>query len=218
MAAALKEKNSHNSTLIFIIYDYPLFTFVTALGRHKRWDASGFHSPPLLFVAYHSVCSNMAFRNPPPRPNLIASHVDGYIIFVAYPRFQSGLRVPPNQIFKLLQTRALDLECFCGRISSAFRSTKKDSLLNRRFVAMCKKKECNYFIDLTGTYDEALYLWPVHSSNAAPGMTNSSSSSTSTTCKSSNTTTCSSNTMMHSSNTTMRSSSRQRVKDENRSQ
>ncbi|KAJ3749738.1 hypothetical protein EV360DRAFT_76207 [Lentinula raphanica] len=167
----------------------------------------------------------MAFRNPPPRPNLIASHVDGYIIFVAYqecfsPWFQSGLRVPPNQIFKLLQTRALDLECFCGRIPSAFRSTKKDSLLNGRFVAMCKRKECNYFIDLTGAYDEASYLWPVHSSNAAPGMTNSSSSSTSTTRSSSSSTGTmrSSNTTTRSSNGTTNSASRQRVKDENRSQ
>ncbi|KAJ3821491.1 hypothetical protein F5878DRAFT_647299 [Lentinula raphanica] len=120
----------------------------------------------------------MAMRNPPPRTNFIASYAEGYMVFVAYPRFQSGLRVPPNQIFKLIKTKALDLHCFCGRAASAFQVTKEDSLLFGRFVSMCKRKDCKYFVDLTGAYDEASYLWPAQSSNAAP-VNNATSSSSS---------------------------------------
>ncbi|KAJ3761900.1 hypothetical protein EV360DRAFT_67454, partial [Lentinula raphanica] len=99
----------------------------------------------------------MATRNPPPRPNFIASYADGCIVFIAYPRLNSGLRVPANQVFKLLKKRALDIRCFCDRPASVFRVNKPDSLLNGDFVAMCNRKGLN----MTEAYDQASYLWPV---------------------------------------------------------
>ncbi|KAJ3729333.1 hypothetical protein C8R42DRAFT_637588 [Lentinula raphanica] len=112
----------------------------------------------------------MPTHNPPPRPNFIASYADGCIVFIAYPRLDSGLRVPANQVFKLLKKRALDIRCFCDRPASVFRVNKPDSLLNGDFVAMCSRKGCNYFVNMTEAYDQASYLWPVdpQSSSGAP--------------------------------------------------
>ncbi|KAJ3717548.1 hypothetical protein C8R42DRAFT_724460 [Lentinula raphanica] len=103
---------------------------------------------------------NMLTCNPAPRPNFIASCADGEVVFLAYPRFESTIRVPPNQIFRLIRTGALNIRCFCDRTASAFQVTNKDSVLYEQFVTMCKRKDCKYFVNLSEAYHDASYLRP----------------------------------------------------------
>ncbi|KAJ3818502.1 hypothetical protein F5880DRAFT_1510914 [Lentinula raphanica] len=66
------------------------------------------------------------------------------------PRLRSGLRILPNQIFRAIKNRTLDVHCFCHRTASAFCSTKKDNLIYGQYVA-------KYFINLTEAYEEGAF-------------------------------------------------------------